>query len=126
MAEKRETAKLGARQRMAAELLGCGVTRREAAERLGVSERTITNWRGLSGFQEAADEAERAFVAQMRPRAWDVFSKHLEDEDKKIAQQAAGQVLKMAESMMAQESEKAVYVWFSNMPRPGEAGGGQT
>jgi len=107
------------KQRMAAELLGGGMTRREAAERVGVHENTVSNWLRLGAFRTARDEAVDALVLEMRPKAWDVFARQLEDEDKKIAQQAASQVLKMAEGQ-DKALEKTVSVRFLYMPRPGE------
>ncbi len=112
--------KLSPMMLMAAELLGSGKTRREAAEAIGVSERSIYNWRNDPAFREAVLDAERAFVAEMRPRAWELFSRHLLDDDKKIAQQAATQVLKVAEDLKENGAEKQVVVHFLYMPRPGE------
>ncbi|MDR0929787.1 MAG: hypothetical protein LBM74_08800 [Oscillospiraceae bacterium] len=109
------------KQRLAAELLGMGRTQREAAAQAGVHERTVSNWMRLPEFRQACDEATGAFVQAMRPRAWDVFARHLEDDDKKIAQQAAAQVLKIAEGGQGAGS---VVVAFAHMPRPGEVGDG--
>ena len=55
------------KQRISAELLGGGMTRREAAERVGVHENTVSNWLRLGAFRTARDEAVDALVLEMRP-----------------------------------------------------------
>lgn len=107
-------------QRMAAELLGSGKKRREVAIEVGVHEETITKWKRSLMFREAVREAADTFITDMRLKALDVFSKHLEDDDKRIAQQAAGYVVKLSENLAEKEQEKQVLVSFLGMPKPGE------
>ena len=107
-------------QRMAAELLGGGMKRREAALQVGIHEETITKWKRTEVFREAVREAADTFITDMRLKALDVFSKHLEDDDKRIAQQAAGYVVKLSEGIAEREQEKQVNVSFLYMPKPGE------
>ena len=107
-------------QRMTAELLGSGMKRREAAQQVGIHEETITKWKRTEVFREAVREAADTFITDMRLKALDVFSKHLEDDDKRIAQQAAGYVVKLSESLAEREHEKQVNVSFLYMPKPGE------
>jgi transposase-like protein len=107
-------------QRMAAELLGSGMKRKEAAQEVGVHEETITKWKRSVEFREAVREAADTFITDMRLKALDVFSKHLEDDDKRIAQQAAGYVVKLSESLAEKEYEKQVHISFLYMPKPGE------
>lgn len=120
MANDKKKCPLTPAQRMAAELLGSGMKRRDAAQQVGVHEETITKWKRVPAFREAVGEAAETFIADMRLKALDVFSKHLEDGDKRIAQQAAGQVLKLAESLAEKEQEKQVIISFAHMPKPGE------
>lgn len=117
MKQSGEDSALTPKQRMAAELLGSGMSRREAAERVGVHETTISHWRKNPAFCELREETLAAFIGEMRMRAWDVFARQLEDEDKKIAQQAAAQVLKLAEQTV--ERDKPAIVRFLYMPMPG-------
>ena len=107
-------------QRMAAELLGSGMRGREVALQVGVHQETITKWKRTAAFREAVQEAAETFIADMRLKALDVFYQHLEDQDKKIAQQAASQVLKLSEALKESSQDREVSVTFLHMPRPGE------
>jgi|GEM_PF-5348771 len=115
------TDKLTAKQRMAAEILGSGMRHKEAAAQVGVHQRTIENWLKDENFLRARDRATDALVAAMKARAWGVVAQQLEDEDKKVAHQAASQVLKMAEQQgKGQDGEWTVRFLYA--PEPGEAG----
>lgn len=120
MATEKKKCSLTPVQRMAAEMLGSGMKRKDVAQHVKVHEETITKWKRVPAFREMVGLAAEAFIEDMRLKALDVFAQHLEDGDKRIAQQAAGQVLKLAEGLMDKEQDRQVTVTFANMPKPGE------
>lgn len=113
-------AELTVKQRMAAELLGMGASRREVAAQVGVAESTLRAWGQNLAFCRARDQAMESFVRGMCPKAWEALVRQLEDEDKRIVQQAAERLLKLADGLESLE-KGAVQVVFLHMPPPGEA-----
>lgn len=109
---------LTSRQRMAAELLGCGKPQGEVARAVGVNGRTIFSWQRMPAFRAAREAATQAFLTEMRPRALEVMCRQMESGDEKLSQQAAGQILKLGEG---RDLDAVMHVRFAGMPEPGEA-----
>lgn len=101
-----------------------GLSQREAAGRVGVTESTLRNWLRMEAFAALRRETMERLLEETRPRVLEVLKRQLEDEDKRIAQQAANHLMKLAEAAREKEETGAVQVRFLYMPRPGEASDG--
>jgi HEAT repeat protein len=81
-------------QRQAAEMIGRGYSRREAADAVGVSLRTIGNWLdGVDGFRALAQEVQKTTP---EPNALAVLRDLLTSKDESIRLRAAEALLRPA------------------------------
>lgn len=123
---KRESASgLTIRQEKAALELAGGMKQADVAKYVGVSEKTIKNWKHIPEFiarirekkNELVNEYEDEWMDTMISRAREVIETNLENKNPWIAMRAAEKVLDMAAKRKT-EADNTVQVVFSSAPPP--------
>lgn len=111
---------MNAKWQRAANLLGTGMHLREVARDVGVCERTLSKWGRDARFRAMRDEATRAYVSEVLPRAIEVIVRQMDNAEDKVAQSAAEKVVKLADGNLAHGQGGLIEVIFLGMPAPGE------
>jgi transposase len=110
---KRDNGKLSARQRLALPVIAGEPTIEGAAERIGVTRKTIYEWLKQEPFRLALEEARKEFVESafrtMRlaaKQAADKIVKHLDCTDEKVSLRAAEDVIEFAKEFISLEDHE--------------------
>jgi len=109
---KGDSGKLSARQRLALPIMAAEPTIEGAAERIGVSRKTLYEWLKQEPFRQALENARKEYVESgfrairlAAKRAADKIIQHLENADPKVSLRAAEDVIKFAEAIERDELE---------------------
>lgn len=123
---KRESASgLTVRQEKAAIEIAGGMKQVDAAKLVGVSEKTIKNWKHIPEFMalirekknELMSEYEDEWIDAMTAKAREVIESNLDNKNPWIAMRAAEKVLDIAAKRKT-ETDNTVQVVFSSAPAP--------
>jgi transposase len=107
---KRDTDKLSARQRLALPVIAAEPTIDGAAEKIGVTRKTIYEWLKREPFKQALEEARKEYVESafrtMRlaaKQAADKIVKHMDCSDEKVSLRAAEDIIEFAKEFISLE-----------------------
>ena len=110
---KRDTGNLSARQRLALPVIAGEPTIEGAAEKIGVTRKTIYEWLKQDSFKLALEEARKEYVESgfrtMRlatKRAADKIVKHLDCTDEKVSLRAAEDIIEFAKEFISLEDHE--------------------
>jgi len=115
---KRDTGNLSARQRLALPIIAAEPTIDSAADKIGVTRKTIYEWLKLESFTRALEAARKEYVESafrtMRlaaKQAADKIIKHLDCTDERISLRAAEDIIEFAQKALEHEElEKRIEV----------------
>src|SRR5215813_9331619 len=110
---KRDTGNLSARQLLALPIIAGEPTIEGAAEKIGVTRKTIYEWLKQDFFKQALEEARKEYVESgfrtMRlaaKRAADKIVKHLDCTDEKVSLRAAEDIIEFAKEFISLEDHE--------------------
>ena len=110
---KRDTGNLSARQRLALPVIAAEPTIEGAAEKIGVTRKTIYEWLKQDPFKRALEEARKEYVESafrtMRlaaKQAADKIVKHLDCTDEKVSLRAAEDIIEFAKEFISLEDHE--------------------
>jgi hypothetical protein len=110
---KRDTGKLSARQRLALPVIAAEPTIEGAAEKIGVTRKTVYEWLKQETFKRALEEARKEYVESgfrtMRlaaKRAAEKIVHHLDCTDEKVSLRAAEDVIEFAKEFISLEDHE--------------------
>jgi transposase len=110
---KRDTGKLSARQRLALLIIAGEPTIEGAAEKIGVTRKTVYEWLKQEPFKRALEEARKEYVESgfrtMRlaaKRAAEKIVQHLDCTDEKVSLRAAEDVIEFAKEFISLEDHE--------------------
>ena len=110
---KRDTGNLSARQQLALPIIAAEPTIDGAAEKIGVTRKTIYEWLKQDSFKRAVEEARKEYVESgfrtMRlaaKRAADKIVKHLDCTDEKVSLRAAEDIIEFAKEFISLEDHE--------------------
>jgi hypothetical protein len=110
---KRDTNVLSARQHLALPVIAAEPTIEGAAEKIGVSRKTIYKWLKQEPFKRALEEARKEYVESgfrtMRlaaKRAADKIVKHVDSTDEKVSLRAAEDIIEFAKKFISLEDHE--------------------
>jgi len=105
-----DTGNLSARQRLALPIIGAEPTIEGAAEKIGVTRKTIYEWLKKEPFKRALEESRKEFVESafrtMRlaaRQAADKIVKHLDCTDERISLRAAEDIIEFTQKALEHE-----------------------
>ncbi len=104
-----------------AALLADGLSFKQAAKKLGISDRTLYDWMSREDMQEYRDGEIRRKIRASRALAVQVLTKQLTNKNPWVAQNAANSVMRSAEKL-EENGAPSLVVEFSSMPAPGMPG----
>ena len=107
---KRDTGNLSARQRLALPIIAAEATIDGAAEKIGVTRKTVYEWLKQEPFKGALEEARKEFVESafrtMRlsaKKAADKIVKHVDSTDERISLRAAENIIEFTQKALEHE-----------------------
>jgi hypothetical protein len=110
---KRDTGNLSARQRLALPVIAAEPTIEGAAEKIGVTRKTIYEWLKQDFFKRALEEARKEYVESafrtMRlsaKAAADKIVKHVDSTDEKVSLRAAEDIIEFAKEFISLEDHE--------------------
>jgi len=110
---KRDTGNLSARQRLALPILAAETTIDGAADKLGVTRKTVYEWLKLESFKRALEDARKDYVESAfrtirlaAKQAADKTVKHLDCTDEKISLRAAEDIIEFAKEFISLEAHE--------------------
>jgi hypothetical protein len=110
---KRDTDKLSARQRLALPVIAAEATIEGAAEKIGVTRKTVYEWLKQEPFKRAIEEARKEYMESgfrtMRlaaKRAAEKIVQHLDCTDAKVSLRAAEDVIEFAKEFISLEDHE--------------------
>jgi hypothetical protein len=110
---KRDTDKLSARQRLALSIIAAEPTIEGAAEKIGVTRKTVYEWLKQEPFKRVLEEARKEYVESgfrtMRlaaKRAAEKIVHHLDCTDEKVSLRAAEDVIEFAKDFISLEDHE--------------------
>ena len=110
---KRDTGKVSARQRLALPIIAGEPTIEGAAEKIGVTRKTVYEWLKQESFKKALEDARKEYVESgfrtMRlaaKRAAEKIVKHLDSTDDKVSIRAAEDVIEFAKEFISLEDHE--------------------
>ena len=110
---KRDTGNLSARQQLALPVMAAEPTIEGAAEKIGVTRKTVYEWLKQEPFKRTLEEARKEYVESgfrtMRlaaKRAADKIVKHLDCTDEKVSLRAAEDVIEFAKEFISLEDHE--------------------
>jgi hypothetical protein len=110
---KRDTGNLSARQRLALPVIAAEPTIEGAAEKIGVTRKTVYEWLKQEPFKRALEEARKEFVESafrtMRLSAKvaaDKIVKHVDSTDEKVSLRAAEDIIEFAKEFISLEDHE--------------------
>ena len=110
---KRDTDKLSARQRLALPVIAAEPTIDGAAEKIGVTRKTVYEWLKQDSFKQALEEARKDYVENafrtMRlaaKQAADKIVKHMDCSDEKVSLRAAEDIIEFAKEFISLEDHE--------------------
>ena len=110
---KRDTGNLSARQRLALPIIAAEPTIEGAAEKIGVTRKTIYEWLKREAFKRAMEEARKEYVESgfrtlrlAARHAAEKIVKHLDSGDEKVSLRAAEDVIDFAKEFISLEDHE--------------------
>jgi hypothetical protein len=110
---KRDTGNLSARQRLALPVIAGEPTIDGAAEKIGVTRKTIYEWLKREPFKLALEEARKEYVESSfrtlrlaAKRAADKIVKHVDSTDEKVSLRAAEDIIEFAKEFISLEDHE--------------------
>jgi hypothetical protein len=110
---KSDIAHLSARQRLALPVIAAEPTIEGAAEKIGVTRKTVYEWLKQEAFKRALDEARKEYVESgfrtlrlAAKRAAEKIVKHLDCTDEKVSLRAAEDVIEFAKDFISLEDHE--------------------
>jgi hypothetical protein len=110
---KRDTGNLSARQRLALPVIAREPTIDGAADKIGVTRKTVYEWLKQDSFKRALEEARKEYVESgfrtMRlaaKRAAEKIVQHLDCTDEKVSLRAAEDVIEFAKEFISLEDHE--------------------
>ena len=110
---KRDTGNLSARQRLALPIVAAETTIDGAADKLGVTRKTVYEWLKLESFKRALEDARKDYVESAfrtirlaAKQAADKTVKHLDCTDEKISLRAAEDIIEFAKEFISLEAHE--------------------
>lgn len=110
---KRDTGNLSARQRLALPILAAEATIDGAADKIGVTRKTVYEWLKLESFKRALEDARKDYVESAfrtlrlaAKQAADKTVKHLDCTDEKISLRAAEDIIEFAKEFISLEAHE--------------------
>ena len=110
---KRDTGDLSARQLLALPIIAGEPTVEGAAEKIGVTRKTVYEWLKQDSFKRALEEARKEYVESgfrtMRlgaKRAADKIIEHLDCTDEKVSLRAAEDIIEFAKEFISLEDHE--------------------
>jgi len=110
---KRDTGNLSARQLLALPIIAGEPTVEGAAEKIGVTRKTVYEWLKQDSFKRALEEARKEYVESgfrtlrlAAKRAAEKIVKHLDCSDEKVSLRAAEDIIDFAKEFISLEDHE--------------------
>jgi len=110
---KRDTGNLSARQRLALPVIAAEPTIDGAAEKIGVTQKTVYEWLKQDAFKRALEDARKDYVESgfrtlrlAARRAAEKIVRHLDCTDEKVSLRAAEDVIEFAKEFINLEDHE--------------------
>ena len=125
---KRDTGSLSARQRLALPIIAVEPTIEGAADRIGVTRKTLYEWLKQEPFKLAVDQARKEYVESAfrtlrlaAKRAAEKIVKHMECTDERISLRAAEDILEFTQKALEHEElEKRIEALEARVAQQGK------
>jgi hypothetical protein len=110
---KRDTGNLSARQRLALPVIAAEPTIEGAADKIGVTRKTVYEWLKQDAFKKALEEARKEYVESgfrtlrlAAKRAAEQIVQHLDSGDEKVSLRAAEDIIEFAKEFISLEDHE--------------------
>lgn len=109
---KCDTGNLSARQRLALPVIAAEPTIEGAAEKIGVTRKTVYEWLKQDSFKQALEERGRSLLSAFRTMrlsakvAADKIVKHVDSTDEKVSLRAAEDIIEFAKEFISLEDDE--------------------